>query len=105
MSISSYRVAYGAEVKNSWDYIPRDELRLKLRMCEFLRVKPLMIMRYAAKSYIYEIGQRGGYGMIFVAHIFPMGQEKLVGDIKKEFGMPCDAPRRIPEGRIENGKA
>lgn len=76
-------VEYGVEVKNTWDYIPHDELEAKLRICRFLGVRPLFIMRHAAKSYIHEIAEEGGYGMIFEAHIFPKGQEGLVEDIKR----------------------
>ncbi len=94
-------VAYGAEVKNTWDYIPREELRVKTRMCRFLGVRPLFVWRYAPKNYMNEVFIAGGYGMIFKAHIFPMGQEGLVEAIRGTLGLECDSPRRIPDGIME----
>ena len=94
-------VAYGAEVKNTWDYIPPEELRLKQQMCEFLGIRPLFIWRFAPKSYMWEIIQSGGYGMIFKAHIFPPTHELLAREIRTVLGLECDAPRRIPDGILK----
>jgi hypothetical protein len=94
-------IVYGAEVKNTWDYIPPSELRLKQRMCEFFGIKPLFIWRFAPKSYMWEIIEGGGYGMIFKAHIFPPTQQKLVEKIKGVLNLECDCPRRIPDGILQ----
>ncbi len=91
-------VVYGVEVKNSWDYIDKRELEVKLEICGALGLRPLFIMRQAAKSYIDEIVKQGGYAMIFEAHIFAYGASGLVQEIRQVFGLPCDSPRRIPEG-------
>jgi hypothetical protein len=54
-------VVYGAEVKNTLDYIDREELRTKVAICEHLGVRPLMIMRAAPKTYVHEdVIQHGG---------------------------------------------
>jgi len=62
---------YGAEVKNKWSYIDSDELDIKLKMCDFLGIKPLFIMRGSPKHYNHMIWGAGGYAMIFVAQIYP----------------------------------
>jgi len=67
--IEKDNIAYGCEVKNRWDYIKRDELTIKLKMCEFLGIKPLFVMRHSPKTYNWEIIQRGGYAMIFETQI------------------------------------
>ena len=40
-------VAYGVEIKNTQNYISRHELLIKIRLCQYLNVKPLFIMRFA----------------------------------------------------------
>lgn len=92
---------YGAEVKNKLRYIDEDELDIKLRMCGFLGIKPLFIMRGSPKSYNYRIWRAGGYAMIFVAQIYPFGQTDLVKRIQETLGLPVDCPKAIPGGIIE----
>jgi hypothetical protein len=94
-------VQYGCEVKNTFDYIDREEFLIKLRICEYLEVKPLFIMRYSPKSYNNEVIKKGGYVMIFEKQIYPFGQEKLVKKITEVLGMPVDCPRKVPDGIID----
>jgi hypothetical protein len=92
---------YGAEVKNKLGYIDEDELDIKLKICEFIGVKPLFIMRGSPKSYNWRIKLAGGYAMIFVAQIYAFGQQALVQNIKKTLGLEADCPKAIPSGIIE----
>jgi hypothetical protein len=94
-------VPYGTEVKNTLDYIERVELRVKLRMCEELGLRPLMIMRAAPKTYIYEVTQYGGYTMVFGAQIYPFGFGPLVRQMQQVLTLPADCPRSIPSGIID----
>lgn len=94
-------VNYGAEVKNTWDYIPGEEFRTKMRMCKYLGVRPLFIWRYAPKTYMFEVFKAGGYGMIFKAHIFPLGHSRIVDEVRSVLGLECDSPSRIPDGIID----
>lgn len=94
-------VAYGCEVKNRWDYIEREELETKIEMCKFLGVRPLFIMRAAAKSYINEIINAGGFALIFRWHLYPFGMRELAKVIREELEMPADCPRRIEAGTID----
>ncbi len=99
--IKKDNIAYGCEVKNRWDYIVRDELTIKLKMCEFLGIKPLFIMRHSPNTYNWEIIQRGGYAMIFETQIYPFGHKELVERIKEGLNLPVDCPRAIPEGIVK----
>jgi len=85
-------IGYGCEVKNTSDYIDREELLIKLKMCEFLKIKPLFIMRFSPKTYNWDIIRSGGYAMIFEKQIYPFGQEMLVDRIIEVLGMPVDFP-------------
>lgn len=88
-------VAYGAELKNTLDYIPRDELDLKLRMCEFFGVRPLFIVRMAPAPYIERVRQRGGFTLVFKYQLYPFGAGGLAKRVREELGLPADCPRRL----------
>jgi hypothetical protein len=94
-------VAYGCEIKNTLGYITLDELKIKLEMCEHLRLKPLFIMRGSPKTYNYMIIDKGGYAMIFGSQIYELSQSKLVKRLREELGLPVDCPKAIPDGILE----
>lgn len=94
-------IAWGCEVKNTWDYIAQDELEIKLRMCGHLGVRPMFIMRASPKTYNYEIYQAGGFALIFEDHLYPFGMVGFAEKIRKELRMPADSPRAIPSGHID----
>lgn len=93
-------VAYGTEVKNSLAYISRNELEIKLRMCDALRLRPLFIMRMAAKSYVEMIRQAGGFALLFKWQLYPFGQEGLAREIRQRMGLPVDCPQAISDGTV-----
>ena len=37
---------YGVEVKNTFAYFPDKELEIKLKMCEYLELVPLFVVRH-----------------------------------------------------------
>jgi hypothetical protein len=94
-------VAYGCEIKNTLGYIQKDELEIKLEMCEHLKVKPLFIMRWSPKTYNKMIIDKGGFALIFGLQIYELSQAKLVERLKTELGLPVDCPRAIPDGILE----
>ncbi|UCG42546.1 MAG: hypothetical protein JSU73_11880 [candidate division WOR-3 bacterium] len=94
-------LVYGCEVKNALDYIPGRELEVKLRMCAFLGVKPLFIMRMSPKSYNNMVIEAGGYVMIFEAQVHPVSSRALVASMREVLSLPVDAPRAIPGGIIQ----
>lgn len=92
---------YGCEVKNTFGYIEKGEMELKLKLCDCLGVRPLFIMRFAPKDYNWKIIQAGGIALLFKCQIYPVGQEKLVERIIDVLGLPVDCPGAIPEGIIK----
>lgn len=95
-------IAYGAEIKNTLDYIPRVELRLKLQMCGELGLRPLFILRSAPKSYIFEdVYPTGGYVLVFGTQLYPFGQEEFAREVRERFGLPVGCPARVPQGRLD----
>jgi hypothetical protein len=100
-------IAYGVEVKNTLDYIPRNELRTKVAMCDAFGITPLMIMRWAPKSYIYDeimraaSGSVKGFALLFEKQVYPYGWESLVAEVVNQLGLPVHSPRAIPDGDID----
>jgi hypothetical protein len=94
-------VAYGAEIKNTLKYIPRDELAVKVQMCKHLGLRPLFIVRAAAKSYINEVRLQGGYTLVFRYQLYPFGQKVLAERVREELRLPVDSPARIADGTVQ----
>jgi len=94
-------VAYGVEIKNTQNYIPHHELVTKIRLCQYLNVKPLFIMRFAPKSYMFEIYQSGGFGLLFEEQIYPLGHASLLNDAKQHLGLKVQCPRDVKEGDMQ----
>ena len=69
-------VPYGAEVKNTLDYIPVEELAVKLKMCAALELKPLFIMRWAPKNYMKRIIDAGASAWSSSTNCTPSGMKR-----------------------------
>jgi hypothetical protein len=93
-------VEYGCEIKNTLGYIEKDELEIKLEMCEYLKFRPLFIMRYSPKSYNRMIYEKGGFALIFETQIYEISQEMLVNKIKEVIGLPVICSKAIPDGMM-----
>ncbi len=91
-------IAYGVEIKNTQNYIQRDELLTKLRLCKFLGLTPLFIMRYAPKSYMHEVNQAGGFGLLFENQMYPWGHSSLLSEVRDRLGLKVDSPRDVKDG-------
>ncbi|MBV8830272.1 MAG: hypothetical protein JO108_13690, partial [Acidobacteriaceae bacterium] len=88
-------IAYGVEIKNTLPYMPQQELRIKLNMCAHLNLKPLFIVRAAAKSYIHDVWRQGGYTLVFGYQLYPPGYRDLASRVRRELNLPVDTPRAI----------
>ena len=91
-------IAYGAEIKNTLKYIPRNELTVKLEMCRHLGLKPLFIVRMAAKSYINEVRLAGGFTLVFKYQLYPFGHKPFADRVRESLRLPVDSPARIADG-------
>jgi len=94
-------VPYGAEIKNTLPYIPTDELKIKLRMCSFLGLKPLFIVRMAPKSYIQEVHKQGGFTLVFKYQLYPHGFSTFAEEVRNRLKLPVDSPASIEHGTIQ----
>lgn len=94
-------VVYGCEIKNTLDYIPHEELESKLDACESLGVRPLFIMRMAPKTYMKEIIDAGGYGLLFADQLYPFGWAEFAQEVRNTLRLPVACPTAVPAGLID----
>ena len=94
-------IHYGVEIKNTQNYISHDELRTKLDLCKFLGLKSLFIMRFAPKSYMYEIYKQGGFGLLFEEQMYPWGHTALLHEVREVFGLKVSAPKDVKDGDMQ----
>lgn len=78
----------GVECKNTLPYIPKDEFHTKIRMCKYLEIKPVFVVRWVPKSYIYEAYTQGGFCLLFEFQLYPLGYEDRADKIRKSFNLP-----------------
>jgi hypothetical protein len=94
-------IAYGTEIKNTLKYIPHEELTVKIKMCRHLGLRPLFIVRAAAKSYINEVRLVGGFTLVFKYQLYPFGQKVFADQVRAALRLPVDCPVRIADGTTQ----
>lgn len=91
---------YGIEVKNMLGYMDHDELKIKLKLCKYLGLRPIIVARMLPKNWIDEINRNDGYAMILKYQLYPISFKELAKKVHNELGLPTDAPRRLNEGTM-----
>lgn len=99
--ITKDEIAYGVEIKNTQNYIPRKELLLKIDLCRHIDVRPLFVMRFAPKSYIEEVRKAGGFTLLYEDQIYPFGFINLMREIRTKLGLKVQCPRDFKEGDMQ----
>jgi len=94
-------VGYGVEVKNRLSYMDYGELEIKREICQELGIRPVFAVRMMRKSWIYEVGQGGGFSLILKYQLYPWAHRELARRVSRELGLPVDAPRSLEEGTME----
>jgi hypothetical protein len=93
-------IAYGVEVKNTLGYMDYEEFQVKIRLCAHLNLRPLFVVRMFPRSWMYELINAGGFGLILKYQLYPWGHRDLGRRIAHELGLPVDAPRAIGSGTM-----
>lgn len=95
---------YGFEVKNRLEYISREELQVKIRLCNLLKIRPVFIMRSSPKTYNKLIIEAGGYAWLFEAQVYPLGLEEIVRQMRETLQLPAICSSAIPDGMVRSPK-
>jgi hypothetical protein len=94
-------LAYGIEVKNMLGYMNKEEFDVKVLLCKHLGIRPVFVVRWMPKSWMYELYNKGGFGLLFGYQLYPIALRELAAHIAKELGLPVDAPRALETGTME----
>jgi len=92
---------YGVEIKNTQNYISRQELTTKIQLCQYLQVTPLFIMRFAPKSYIHQVNQARGFVLLFEEQMYPLGHSALLTEVRTKLNLKVNSLRDVKEGDIQ----
>ena len=96
----SGKLNIGVEVKNTLPIIEREELDIKLEMCEYLRIKPVFAVRWI-KPYTELIRTKGGFSWVFKTQIYPPGFEKLTKTLYRRLRLPVIVRTELPEKSVK----
>lgn len=94
-------VGYGIEVKNTLGYMDYDELKVKVRMCSELGIKPVFAARMLPKSWIREIVDGGGFALIMKYQLYPLAHRELARRVSGQLGLPVDTPKALADGTMD----
>ncbi|PIQ86183.1 MAG: hypothetical protein COV74_05770 [Candidatus Omnitrophica bacterium CG11_big_fil_rev_8_21_14_0_20_45_26] len=92
---------FGCEVKNTLGYIDREDMDIKIELCQFLGIMPIFIVRYSPTVWNNEVFENGGLVQVFETQIFSPGKAELVGRLKNELELPVLVSRRIPDSIMD----
>jgi hypothetical protein len=95
----SGKLAIGVEVKNTLPIIKRDEIEVKLQICEHLQLTPVFAVRWL-KPYVDMIRKRGGFSWMFKTQIYPPGFEELTKTLYSRLKLPVTVRTDLPEKTI-----
>jgi hypothetical protein len=93
-------VGYGVEVKNTLGYMDHDEFQIKIRLCKHLGIWPVFVARMLPKTWIKEVVDSRGFGLIMKYQLYPWTHRELAKKVAKEFGIPVDSPKVIADGTM-----
>lgn len=91
---------YGVEVKNRIAYMERDEMEVKIELCEHIGVTPVFVVRAAPKSWINDVRLKNGFTLMMKHQLYPWGHEELAKTIREELELPVDSPARLEDGTM-----
>jgi len=94
------KLVVGVEVKNTLPIIEREELDIKLEMCEHFGITPVFAVRWI-KPYIELIRSKGGFSWVFKTQIYPPGFEQLTKTLYRRLELPVNVRTDLPEKSIE----
>jgi hypothetical protein len=93
--------AYGIEVKNTLPYINDREFRVKLKLCAYLGVRPLFVVRAMPAIWTQEVVRHGGFVLQLRYHLYPLSHKPLADQVRTILGLPADAPRALYDGTMQ----
>ena len=94
-------VAYGMEVKNQLRYPDHKEMQTTIKICQFLEVRPVFVVRMMPKAWVHELAKLGGFALILKYQLYPLGHRAIAKSVAQELGLPVDTPKRLKDETME----
>ncbi|MBS1661477.1 MAG: hypothetical protein JST68_10550 [Bacteroidetes bacterium] len=94
-------ISYGIEVKNTLGYIDKEEFHLKIRLCHYLDIIPVFVVRMLPKNWIIDLIKAGGYALLLKYQLYPPYFKSLAKKAREELELPIDSPRTLLDGTIQ----
>ena len=95
----SGKLDIGVEVKNTLPIIEREELDIKLEICDYLGIRPVFAVRWI-KPYTELIRKKGGFSWVFKTQIYPPGFENLTATLYNRLHLPVTVRTELPEKSV-----
>ena len=93
-------VDYGVEVKNTLQYMNLKEMKIKIRMCKKLGIRPVFVARMMPSHWIEEVNAARGFSLIIKYQLYPFAFERLAKRLSEELELPVDTPRALEDGTM-----
>jgi hypothetical protein len=93
-------IDYGVEVKNTLTYMNYKEMKIKMRICKKLGIRPVFVARMMPGHWINEVNGEGGYSLILKYQLYPLAFERLAKRLREELELPVDTPRALDDGTM-----
>ena len=93
-------INYGVEVKNTLSYIDKDEFDIKIKICEYLGLRPVFVVRMLPKDWIDQLRKLGGFTLVLKYQFYPLSSGELVERVKSELGLPVSIIRDLEDGTM-----
>jgi hypothetical protein len=93
-------ITYGVEIKNTLKYISAEELKIKILICNFLGLRPIVVARALPAHYIYQLDAARGFALIVGKQHYPFGHDTLAQQVREQRGYKVECSRAIEEGRL-----
>mgnify|MGYP001047063267 CR=1 FL=1 len=95
----SGKLNIGVEVKNTLPIIEREELDIKLEMCQYLEIRPVFAVRWI-KPYTELIRGTQGFSWVFKTQVYPLGFEQLTKTLWEKLRLPVTVRTELPERSV-----
>lgn len=89
-------LAIGVEVKNTLGVIERQEVEVKIDICNYLGITPVFAVRWIG-PHMGLIKRNDGFAWIFKTQIYPPGFEELTKEIYERLELPVIVRTELPE--------
>ncbi len=94
-------IGYGVEIKNRLGYIDKDEFEIKIRICQYLGIRPVFVTRMLPKIWIEDLRKAGGFALILKYQLYPRFLSEQAKILREQLNLPVDSPRALMDGTIQ----